>query len=129
MTEMLRKMLNSKIHGAIVTEANVNYEGSVTIPADIIDRADMLPHEAVCVWNVTNGARFETYILRGEPNSREFHVNGAAARLVSPGDKLIIASFVSMPHSVAREHSPTVVFINSDNTIKELREERVRGVG
>jgi aspartate 1-decarboxylase len=129
MTEPLRKMLNSKIHGATVTEANVNYEGSVTIPADIIARADMLPHEAVWVWNVTNGARFETYILKGEPNSREFHVNGAAARLVSPGDKLIIASFVSMPHSVAVEHNPKVVFMNLDNTIKEFRGERVRGVG
>lgn len=124
----MRKMLNSKIHGATVTEANVNYEGSITIPSHLIDLTDMLPNEAVCVWNVTTGARFETYILKGEPGSSDFLVNGAAAHLVSVGDKLIIASFVSMPHSEAIKHSPKVVFMSQDNTVKELRQEGVRRV-
>lgn len=119
-----RKLLLAKIHGAVVTEANVAYEGSITIPEDILSATGLLPHEAVAVWNVTNGSRFETYILKGVRGSGEFHVNGAAARLVSIGDRLIIAGFGLMPHAQALIHSPTVAFINSDNAIQEIRSEQ-----
>lgn len=128
MSDYLRKMLGAKIHGATVTEANVNYEGSITIPADILQRSGLLPHEAVWVWNITTGTRLETYILRGEPESREFHINGAAAHLVSPGDRVIIAAFVTIPHELALTHEPTVIFMNPDNSIKEIRAEQPKNV-
>ena len=121
-------MLLAKIHGAVVTDANVDYEGSVTIPQDILAATGLLPHEAVAIWNVTSGIRFETYILEGEPYSREFHVNGAAAHLVKPGDKLIIAAFGVMPQIEALTHKPVAVFLNSDNTIKDIRDERPKTV-
>ena len=121
-------MLLAKIHGASVTEANVAYEGSITIPRDLLDRSGLLPHEAVWVWNITSGSRFETYILTGEPGSREFHVNGAAAHLVTPGDRLIIAGFVMMPHEQAVQHSPTVLFMNSDNSVADVRDEKPKRV-
>jgi aspartate 1-decarboxylase len=128
MQTTLRKMLLAKIHGAQVTEANLAYEGSITIPEDIIERSGMLPHEAVCVWNVTTGSRFETYILRGLRGSQEFHVNGAAAHLVSVGDRLIIAAFTMMPYEQALTHSPTVVFMGADNAIADVRDERPKRV-
>jgi aspartate 1-decarboxylase len=128
MEESFRKMLFSKIHGAVVTEANVNYEGSVTIPEDILLRSSMLAHEAISVWNITTGSRFETYILRGEVGSKEFHVNGAAARLASPGDRIIIASFVHLPYEKALVHKPTVVFMRDDNSISDVRDERPRHI-
>jgi len=118
-----RKLLLAKIHGAVVTEANVDYEGSITIPADILGATGLLPHEAVAVWDVTNGSRFETYILRGEAGSRQFHVNGAAARLVSVGDRLIIAGFGLMPYAEALTHTPTIVFIAPDNSIRDSHQE------
>ena len=124
MHDSFRRMLFAKIHGAIVTEANLDYEGSITIPEDILERTGMLPNEAVWVWNITSGTRFETYILKGQRGSKEFHVNGAAAHLASPGDKVIIASFVTLPHERALTHSPTVVFIGADNTIADIRDEQ-----
>jgi aspartate 1-decarboxylase len=120
----LRKVLFAKIHAATVTEANVEYEGSITIPDDILSHSGLLPHEAVSVWNITTGTRFETYILRGVANSKEFCVNGAAAHLVSPGDRVIIAGFVMLPHEQAVIHTPTVVFMTADNSVKEIRDER-----
>jgi aspartate 1-decarboxylase len=128
MTEPIRKMLLAKIHAACVTDANLEYEGSITIPADILQVCGLLPHEAVCVWNVTTGSRFETYILRGESHSREFHVNGAAAHLAKRGDRVIIAAFGLLPHSQAIKHEPIVVFMNSDNSVKAIRDERPRTV-
>jgi aspartate 1-decarboxylase len=123
-----RKLLLAKIHGATVTEANILYEGSVTIPADILAATGLLPHEAVSVWNVTNGARFETYILQGEARSCEFHVNGAAARLVSVGDTLIIAGFALLPHEQALSHQPTIVFMNTDNSMRDIHAETPKKV-
>lgn len=123
-----RKLLLAKIHGATVTEANILYEGSITIPADVLAATGLLPHEAVSVWNVTNGARFETYILQGEAESREFHVNGAAARLVSVGDKVIIAGFALLQHEQAVTHSPTVIFMNPDNSIRGIHAETPKRV-
>jgi len=128
MEDLLRKMLIAKIHGAVITEANIHYEGSVTIPADLLEATGLLPHEAVSVWNVTNGARFETYILKGPAGSREFHINGAAARQVSVGDRVIIAGFGLLPHNKAVKHEPVVVFMNHDNSKRDVRAEAPRKV-
>jgi len=128
MSQALRKVLLAKIHGATVTEANVNYEGSITIPEDLLAVTGLLPHEAVAVWNVTTGSRFETYILRGEPFSREFLVNGAAAHLVKPGDQIIVACFGLLPYAEAVRHEPKVVFMNHDNSVKAIRGEKPRTV-
>lgn len=116
-------MLLAKIHGATVTEANPLYEGSITIPDDVLEASGLLPHEAVAVWDVTNGARFETYILRGAAGSKAFHVNGAAARLVSVGDRIIIAAFGLVQQALARAHTPTIVFMTPDNRIQDIRGE------
>jgi aspartate 1-decarboxylase len=124
MNGAFRKFLLAKIHGAVVTDANVLYEGSITIPRDILDRTGLLPHEAVAVWNVTSGTRFETYILEGVAGSKEFHVNGAAAHLVEKGDSLIIAGFVHIPAAEAAEHVPTVVFLDKSNSIRDVRAEQ-----
>lgn len=128
MEDLLRKMLIAKIHGAVITEANIHYEGSVTIPADLLETTGLLPHEAVSVWNVTNGARFETYILKGPAGSQEFHINGAAARQVSVGDRVIIAGFGFLPHSKAIKHEPVVVFMNHDNSTRDIRAEAPRKI-
>jgi aspartate 1-decarboxylase len=119
-----RKFLLAKIHGIRVTGANTEYEGSITIPQNILTISGLMPHEAIAVWNVTTGARFETYILEGEYGSLEFHVNGAAAHLAKVGDVLIAASFIFIPAAVAASHTPTVLFLNADNTIKETRSEQ-----
>ena len=121
-----RKMLLAKLHGATVTDANPAYEGSVTIPRDLLEVSGLLPHEAVAVWNVTRGTRFETYILEGEAKSQQIDVNGAAAHLVEVGDSLIIAGFTFLPAAQASRHSPTAVFLNGDNSVKEVRGERPR---
>ncbi len=118
-----RKMLRAKIHRATVTEANVDYEGSITIDRRLMDVTDLLPNEAVCVWNVTNGNRFETYTVEGEPDSGVICVNGAAAHLVSPGDLIIIAAFTWLDEEAARVHEPKVVFVDEQNRIREKRRE------
>lgn len=122
----LKKMLLAKIHGARVTEANVDYEGSITIPSDILEVCGLLPAEAVSVWNVTSGTRFETYILEGMAYSKEYHVNGAAAHLVTPGDTIIVAAFGHMPLDQAKKHIPTVVFLNMRNELARSAAERPR---
>lgn len=121
---MRRKMLQGKIHRATITGADVAYEGSVTIDSELMELAGILPNEAVHVWDVDNGARFETYAIPGQPGSGAVCVNGAAARLVSHGDKVIIADFVEMDDAEARAHEPNVVFVDERNRPVELREER-----
>jgi aspartate 1-decarboxylase len=123
MNGAFRKLLLAKLHGAIVTEANLSYEGSITIPRHLLDLTGLLPHEAVHVWNVTTGTRFETYILDGGDNRGEIHVNGAAAHLVKPGDALIVAAFIHLPAESAHTHHPKVVFLHSDNSVKDIRSE------
>jgi aspartate 1-decarboxylase len=120
---MERKMLKSKIHRAILTGANLEYEGSVTIDMDLMDAADILPYEAVCIWDVTNGSRLETYAIEGERGSGVVCVNGAAARLVAPGDLVIIASFVSLDDEEARKHEPKLVFVDERNRMVPTRKE------
>jgi aspartate 1-decarboxylase len=128
MISSYRKLLLAKIHGATVTDANLHYEGSITIPADYLEVTGLLPHEAVQVWNVTRGTRLETYILKGEAGSREFLVNGAAAHLVHKGDKIIIAAFTYLDPAAAANHDPKALFLNPDNSIKDLHKERPKTI-
>jgi aspartate 1-decarboxylase len=121
---MRRRMLTGKIHRATITGADVTYEGSVTLDSALMDAADILPYEAVSIWDVTNGARFETYAIPGRPDSGVVCINGAAARLVSVGDLVIIASFADMDDAEARIHRPLNVFVDERNRIVETREER-----
>ncbi len=113
-------MMNSKIHRATVTEADLNYVGSITIDENILDAVGMLPNEKVHIVNNNNGARFETYIIAGERGSGVICVNGAAARLVQRGDIVIIISYVYVDNAEAKEHKPTVAIMGEGNTIKEM---------
>ena len=117
---MFRTMMNAKIHRAHVTEANLNYVGSITIDEDILDAVGMMANEKVAIVNNNNGARFETYIIPGERGSRVFCVNGAAARLVQPDDVIIVISYVFVSEEKARDHKPKVAIMDEDNYIKEL---------
>lgn len=117
---MLRMMMNSKIHRATVTQADLNYVGSITIDEDILDAVGMLPNEKVHIVNNNNGARFETYIIAGERGSGVICVNGAAARLVQCGDIVIIISYVYVDHAEAKDHKPTVAIMGEGNIIKEM---------
>jgi len=121
---MTRTMFKSKIHRATVTQADVDYEGSVTVDADLLDAADILEHEWVAIWNVTNGQRVETYALRGDPGSGVICVNGAAAHRFTPGDLVIIATRTTLSEADAQAHRPRVVLVDADNRIvnPDLRE-------
>ncbi len=121
---MMRKLLRGKIHRATVTGADLDYEGSVTIDQELMDQADLVTHEAVHVWNVTNGERFETYAIPGQRGSGVVCVNGAAAHKVSRGDLVIIAAFSWMDEKAARAWKPRVVFVDEKNRPVDLREER-----
>jgi aspartate 1-decarboxylase len=120
---MNRKMLRAKIHRATVTHANVDYEGSVTIDAALMEEIDLLPNEAVTIWDVTNGERLETYAVSGPRGSGLICVNGAAAHRIHPGDLVIIAAFAWMDEGAARRHEPRVVFVDEHNRIKQVRDE------
>ena len=117
---MFRMMMNSKIHRAQVTQADLNYVGSITIDQDILDAVGMLPNEKVHIVNNNNGARFETYIIAGERGSGVICVNGAAARLVQKGDIVIIISYVYVDDKEVTEHKPTVAIMGENNKIKEM---------
>jgi len=120
---MQRTMLGGKIHRATVTEACLEYEGSITVDRDLLDAADILPNETVQVWNVTNGSRLTTYALAGARGSGVVCVNGAAAHHASPGDLVIIASFVSLDDAEAAKWEPSAVFVDAHNRVVELRAE------
>ena len=120
---MDRKMLKSKIHRATVTGADLHYEGSITIDLDLMEASDIIPYEAVCIWDVTNGSRFETSAIEGERGSGVICINGAAARLVAPQDLVIIASFVGMSNAEALAHEPKLVFVDEKNRMLESRKE------
>ncbi len=112
---MLRTMMKSKIHRATVTQADLHYVGSVTVDEDLLDAADLLPGELVHIVDVTNGARLETYTIAGERGSGVIGINGAAARLVHPGDIVILIGYAQMETAEAREHRPHVVFVDEAN--------------
>ncbi|AVX19313.1 MAG: aspartate 1-decarboxylase [Bacillota bacterium] len=114
---MFRTMMKSKIHRATVTEANLNYVGSITIDAALMEAADILPNEKVQVVNNNNGARLETYVIEGPRYSGVICLNGAAARMVQPGDKIIIISYMLVDDREAREYQPKVVFVDDQNRI------------
>lgn len=117
---MFRMMMNSKIHRAQVTQADLDYVGSITIDQDILDAVGMLANEKVHIVNNNNGARFETYIIAGERGSGVICVNGAAARLVQKGDVVIIISYVYVDNNEVDSHKPTVAIMDENNTIKEM---------
>jgi len=114
---MFRTMLKSKIHRATVTQADLNYVGSVTIDEDLMDAADLLAGEQVAIVDVTNGARLETYVIAGPRGSGVIGINGAAARLVHEGDLVIIISYCTLTDAEARELTPKVVFVDAGNRI------------
>jgi aspartate 1-decarboxylase len=111
-------MLKGKIHRATVTEANVDYEGSLTVDAMLLEASGILPHELIHVWDVTRGTRLVTYAMRGEANSGVICVNGAGAHLVKPGDLVIVAAFADMDEAEARQHKPVVVHVDEKNRIR-----------
>ena len=115
--EMLRTMLKSKIHRATVTEANLEYQGSITIDSELLDAADILEYEQVHIYNVSNGERFSTYVIGGEAGSGIICLNGAAARKVAVKDLVIICSYVSLEDSECRTHHGTNVFVDEKNRI------------
>ena len=114
---MLRTMMKSKIHRATVTQADLHYVGSVTVDEDLLDAADLLPGELVHIVDITNGARLETYTIAGERGSGVIGINGAAARLVQPGDLVILIGYGQMDDVEARSFSPHVVFVDADNRV------------
>jgi aspartate 1-decarboxylase len=115
-----RQMLKSKIHRATVTAADPDYVGSITLDPELIRQADLLANEQVHVWDIANGARFVTYVLEGEPGSGTVQVNGAAALLVNPGDKVIVASFASYDEDDLEAYSPVVVHVDDENQIERI---------
>ena len=124
---MFLTMFKSKIHRATVTEANLNYMGSITIDEALLEAAGILPNEKVQVVNNNNGSRFETYVIKGERNSGVICLNGAAARLVQPGDTVIIISYALMDSQEARTFRPTVVMVDASNRIVEVRRGEAHG--
>ena len=124
---MLVNIFKSKIHRAVVTEANLNYVGSITIDLDLLDAAGMIPGEKVQIVNNNNGARLETYTIAGERGSGVVCLNGAAARLVHPGDVVIIIAYAWMSREEALTFKPDVVFLDQNNRIVEISHEEKHG--
>lgn len=123
---MQRHLMKSKIHRATITSADLHYEGSLTVDADLLDAADLVTHEEVQVVNVNNGHRFSTYVIPGPRGSGVLQLNGAAARLGMPGDLVIVISYGVYDDAEARRHQPRVVFVDAQNRIARpaLRAER-----
>jgi aspartate 1-decarboxylase len=126
---MRRVMLKSKLHRLRVTGADVDYEGSLTLDADLLEAADILPNEQVHVWNVTRGTRLTTYAMAGERGSGVACINGAAAHLVGPGDLVIVATFAEFDEAEARDHRPRVLLIEGDNRVRLVAAAEVPGPG
>ncbi len=116
---MVRKVLHSKIHQAVVTEACPDYQGSLTIDSELLDATGMRPSDAILVANCETGARFETYVFSGPPGSGVIGVNGAAAHLANPGDRIIIIHWAHMSDEEYSQHLPRVLLMNEDNSIRK----------
>lgn len=112
--------MNSKIHRATVTDSNLNYVGSLTLSPELLEAANIGVHELVHIVNINNGARFETYTILGTPGANEVVVNGAAARLVQPRDKVIIISYAHLTEAELAAHHPTIVHVDDENRVREL---------
>jgi aspartate 1-decarboxylase len=117
---MMRIMMKSKIHRATVTQADLHYVGSVTLDAELMEAADLLEGEQVAIVDITNGARLETYVIEGQRGSGVIGINGAAARLVQPGDLVIIISYAGMEEAEARSFRPRIVHVDDKNRIVKL---------
>lgn len=115
---MLVTLLKAKLHRATVTQADLDYEGSIAIDRDLLEASGILPHEQVDVLNITSGARFTTYAIEAPRGSRTIGVNGAAARLVQKGDKVIVVAYGQLRAEEARNYAPTVVLLDDGNEIK-----------
>jgi aspartate 1-decarboxylase len=116
---LLSKFLKAKIHRAVVTGADLEYEGSIGIDADLLEAVGLVENEAVHVWNMSNGERIETYVIRAAPGSGEICLNGAAARLFHAGDKVIIASFCWIDEAEMARHKPRIVIVDEQNRVSK----------
>ena len=119
---MYLSLLKCKLHGATVTDANLNYEGSIGIARDLMDKAGLVPHEKVDVLNFRNGARLTTYVIEYPAKSGQIVMNGPAAHLVTKGDRIIVCAYASMSPKKARKHSPTIVILGGKNTVQPARD-------
>ena len=117
---MFRKVLHSKIHQAVVTEARPDYQGSLTIDSDLLDQCGMREHDSILVANCETGDRFETYIFAGDQGSGVIGVNGAAAHLAKPGDRIIIIHWAYLDEAESVSHHPRVLLMNADNTVRDV---------
>jgi len=124
---MRRSLFKSKIHRCRVTQADVDYEGSVTIDSTLMEAAEIVPFEHVHIWNVTRGTRLETYAIRGEPDSGVVCINGAAAHLMHPGDLVIIATFADVDDAEVRGWKPRVVLVDEHNRVRAAGVDEVPG--
>lgn len=115
---MRREMLRAKIHRATVTATDIEYEGSLTLDRDLMDAADLKPFERIDVYNIANGERFSTYVIPGDAGSGELCVNGAAARLASPGDKVILAAYGLYEESELAAHRPAIILVSQKNQVR-----------
>lgn len=118
---MQLSVLQAKIHRATVTDADLDYEGSITIDRDLLDTAGLVPFQQVHVYNITNGHRFETYIIVGEAGRGDIKINGAAAHLASTGDKVIIAAYALVSPEQANGWTPRLVFVDDNNHVKRIK--------
>lgn len=125
---MTRPMLRAKIHRIRVTECDVHYEGSLTLDTDLMNACGMVPFEKIDIYDVDNGSRFSTYLIEGSPGSGACCVNGAAARLVAEGDRLILASYCQVEDADVTTHRPQVVLVHDDNSIREVKDHEGAGV-
>ncbi len=124
---MLLTLFKAKLHRATVTQADLNYVGSVTIDRELLEKSGILPGEKVQIVNINNGERFETYTIEGEPGSGVICLNGAAARLVQVGDKVIIIAYALMDENEAKTFKPNVLVLDEQNKIKKIKHEEVHG--
>lgn len=122
---MQRNMLKSKIHRAFVTDADIGYEGSITIDRALMEAADLVPYEEVHVWDITNGSRITTYVIEGEHCSGTIAINGAAAHLMKRGDRVIIGSFVTCDEDEIQDHVARKVFVDDENHVQNIEIVRV----
>jgi len=123
---MLRRLLKSKIHRVTVTEADLDYEGSLTLDRNLMDVADLFPYEEVHIFNLTNGHRFSTYVIEGQRGSNVVCVNGAAAHLAREGDCLIIANFSIYNENEFKKHIPRLIYVDESNKIISVKPESIK---
>jgi len=123
---MLRTLLKSKIHRVTVTEADLDYEGSLTLDRNLMDIADLLPYEEVHIFNVTNGHRFSTYVIEGKRGSNVICVNGAAAHLAREGDCLIIVNFSAYSEQECKKHFPRLIYVDESNKVVSVKPDDIK---